>query len=118
MSVAGEPSSSQAPAASPSPQAGDRASGAQQAPPETLFKQKVRWSWQGFAGTRGAQCVRSFSWDANDTSRVKGDDSEEPPETDRQRDARVEEQAHPSGLADDLLLHDNDVVRWMTPILT
>ena len=100
--MAGEPSSSQAPAASPPPplsQAGDGGpEQTEQAPPETLFKQKVRWSWAGFAGTRGNPCVRLFSWDNNDTGRVKGDDSEESSETDRQRDARVEEQAHQPGL--------------------
>jgi len=52
-----------------------------------------------------------LSWDGNDTSRVRGDDSEEPPETDRQRNARVDEEAHQSGLQEDLLLHDNDIVR-------
>ena len=110
MSVAGEPSSSQAPAASPSPQAGDRASGAQQAPPETLFKQKVKWSWHCLSGTRDAQCVRSFTWDGNDTTRVKGDDSEETPETDRESDARIEQAARATRLQDDLLFL-NDVVR-------
>ena len=114
MSVAVEASSSQAPAASPlpaPPQAGDRAGGASQAPPQTLFKQKVKWSWASYAGERGAQRVRLLSWDGNDTSRVRGDDSEEPPETDRQRNARVDEEAHQSGLQEDLLLHDNDIVR-------
>ena len=97
MSVAGEASSSQAPAPSsppPSPQA-DRDSGARQAPPETISKQKVKWSWASYTGEHGAQSVRLFSWDGNDTSRVKGDDNEEPAETDRQREARVDEQALP-----------------------
>ena len=53
-----------------------------------------------------------FSWDSNGNSRVKGDgDSEEPPESDRQWEARIDEQAHHTGLQDDLLRYDNDVVR-------
>ena len=114
MSVAGEvSSSSQAPAPSPpppSPQA-DRASGARQAPPETISKQKVKWSWASYAGGSFGVVVRLFSWDGNDTSRVKGDDNEEPAETDRQREARVDEQAHLTGLQDDLVRCDNDVAR-------
>ena len=112
--MAGEvSSSSQAPAPSsppPSPQA-DRASGARQAPPETISKQKVKWSWASYTGGSFGVVVRLFSWDGNDTSRVKGDDNEEPAETDRQRDARVDEQAHLTELQDDLLRCDNDVVR-------
>ena len=112
MSVAGEASSSQGRATSPPPlpQAGDSGVGAQQAPPETLFKQKVKWSWHCLSGTRGAQCVRSFTWDGNDTTRVKGDDSEETPETDRDSDARIEQAARATRLQDDLLFL-NDVVR-------
>ena len=114
MSVAGEASSSQAPAPSsppPSPQA-DRASVAHQAPPETMCKQRVKWSWASYAGERGAQSIRLFSLDSNGNSRVKGDgDSEEPPESDRQWEARIDEQAHQTGLQDDLLRYDNDVVR-------
>ena len=110
MSLSGEASSSQGPAPSsppPSPQAGT-ASEARQAPPDTLFKQKVKWSWHSFAGAFG---VRLFSWDGNDTTRVKGDDGEEPAETDLQRDARVDDEAHLTGLQDDLVRYDNDVVR-------
>ena len=115
MSVAGEvSSSSQAPAPSsppPSPQA-DRANVAHQAPPETMSKQRVKWSWASYAGERGAQSIRLFSLDSNGNSRVKGDgDSEEPPESDRQWEARIDEQAHHTGLQDDLLRYDNDVVR-------
>ena len=113
MSVAGEASSSQAPAPSsppPSPQA-DRDSGARQAPPETISKQKIKWSWASYTGEHGAQSVRLFSWDSNGNSRVKGDDSEEPPESDSQWGARIDEQAHQTGLQDDLLQYDNDVVR-------
>ena len=42
---------------------------------------------------------------------MKGDDSEEPPESDSQWGARIDEQAHQTGLQDDLLQYDNDVVR-------
>ena len=113
MSVAGEASSSQAPAPSsppPSPQA-DRANVAHQAPPETMCKQRIKWSWASYTGEHGAQSVRLFSWDSNGNSRVKGDDSEEPPESDSQWGARIDEQAHQTGLQDDLLRYDNDVVR-------
>ena len=54
--------------------------------------------------------VRSFTWDGNDTTRVKGEDSEETPETDRESDARVEQAARATRLQDDLLFL-NDVVR-------
>ena len=92
MSLAGEASSSQALGGSsppPSPQVGRGVSGAHRAPPTTLFKQRVRWSWASFAGGRGASGVKLFSWEGNDTSRVKGDDNEPPPESEQQTIARV-----------------------------
>ena len=76
-----------------------------------MGKQKVKWSWASYAGGSFGVRVRLFSWDGNDTSRVKGDDNEGPPETDRQRETRVDREAHLTGLQDDLLRHDNDVVR-------
>ena len=81
MSLAGEASSSQAPAvlsAPPSSPQADRASVARQAPPETMGKQKVKWSWASYAGGSFGVRVRLFSWDGNDTTRVKGDDNEGP----------------------------------------
>ena len=67
-----------------------------QAPPETMSKHRVKWSWDSYAGGSFGfgVVVRLFSWDGNDTSRVKGDDNEEPAETDHQREARVDEQPH------------------------
>ena len=113
MSAAVEASSSQEPAAAPLPEppAAGRAGGASQAPPLTLFKQKIRWSCASYAGDQGAKTVRLLTWEGTDVSRVKGDDSEEPPETDREWNARIAEEANKSGLQEELLLHDNDVVR-------
>ena len=111
-SAAVEASSSQEPAAAPLPEppAAGRAGGASQAPPLTLFKQKIRWSCASYAGDQGAKTVRLLTWEGTDVSRVKGDDSEEPPETDREWNARIAEEANKSGLQEELLLHDNDVV--------
>jgi len=114
MSLAGEASSSQALGGSsppPSPQVGRGVSGAHRAPPTTLFKQRVRWSWASFAGGRGGSGVKLFSWEDNDTTRVKGDDDEAAPESEQQTIARVDEQANQTGLQEDLLRSVNDVVR-------
>ena len=76
-----------------------------------MCKQRVKWSWASYAGGSFGVVVRLFSWDGNDTTRVKGDDNEGPAETDRQREARVDHEAHLTGLQDDLVRFDNDVVR-------
>ena len=108
-----EAGSSQAPASPPPPSPRPQAERAQAPPvPETLFKQKVRWSWQSFTTERAAPSVRLFSTDDNDTSMVKGDaDGELAAETDRQMEARVDDEANKTGLQADILLHDNDVAR-------
>ena len=108
-----EAGSSQAPASPPPPSPRPQAGSAQAPPvPETLFKQKVRWSWQSFTTERAAPSVRLFSTDDNDTSMVKGDaDGELAAETDRQMEARVDDEANKTGLQADILLHDNDVAR-------
>ena len=108
-----EAGSSQAPASPPPPSPRPQAGRAQAPPvPETLFKQKVRWSWQSFTTERAAPSVRLFSTDDNDTSMVKGDaDGELAAETDRQMEARVDDEANKTGLQADILLHDNDVAR-------
>ena len=114
MSLGGdEAGSSQAPASPPPPSPRPQAGRAQAPPvPETLFKQKVRWSWQSFTTERAAPSVRLFSTDDNDTSMVKGDaDGELAAETDRQMEARVDDEANKTGLQADILLHDNDVAR-------
>ena len=114
MSLGGdEAGSSQAPASPPPPSPRPQAERAQAPPvPETLFKQKVRWSWQSFTTERAAPSVRLFSTDDNDTSMVKGDaDGELAAETDRQMEARVDDEANKTGLQADILLHDNDVAR-------
>ena len=103
--VSSQGAAPQSPLLSPQPGTDNEAC---QAPPDTLYKAKVRWSWHSFEGSFG---VRLFSWEGNDTSRVKGDDGEEPAETDMQRIARVDEQSHLTGLQDDLVRCDNDVAR-------
>ena len=103
--VSSQGAAPQSPLLSPQPGTDNEAC---QAPPDTLYKAKVRWSWHSFEGSFG---VRLFSWEGNDTSRVKGDDGEEPAETDLQRIARVDAQSHLTGLQHDLVQSDNDVVR-------
>ena len=95
----------------PVPQHQDRVPSPPPPPPSTHFKKKVKWSYTCLSsGTRDGTAVRSLGFDEHDTGRVKGDDSEEPFETDAEIDTRVELGAHFSQTQNDLIWA-SDVVR-------
>ena len=74
----------------PVPQHQDRVPSPPPPPPTTHFKKKVKWSYTCLSsGTRDGTAVRSLGFDEHDTGRVKGDDSEEPFETDAEIDVRT-----------------------------
>jgi hypothetical protein len=84
-------------------------------PPDTLFKQKVRWSLDFLGVEKDDGFVRACVFEDLDTSHVRGDDGGdgvlgELDETDRETAGRVEADAFEEGLRDDILLN-NDVFR-------
>ena len=113
MSVAGEASSSQGRATSPPPlpQAEDSGVGAQQAPPETLFKQKSSGLGTAFQArvtpsASGLSPGMAMTPPGSRVTTVR----RHTPENDRESDARIEQAARATRLKDDLLFL-NDVVR-------
>ena len=80
--------------------------GTSQAPPDTHFKSKVKWTWQRFDRSHVGAMRRSLTADL-DASQVKGDDEMEMGDprsmSEREACARVEQAAHEGGLQEELL---------------
>ena len=106
MSLAGGSSSRRAPSPRPSAAVADRGGGegTSQAPPDTHFKSKVKWTWQRFDRSHVGAMRRSLTADL-DASQVKGDDEMEMGDprsmSEREACARVEQAAHEGGLQEE-----------------